>query len=115
MKLWFTKKIEQLQAENAALGRDIQYARNQRALTEAVNKELHARMDTCCNLHKELQEMLEDRTTESDNFRVEANDLRVTTAALNQENADLVYQLELYRSVLKQLNVPVKLPARSKQ
>jgi hypothetical protein len=35
--------------------------------------------------------------------------------ALNQENADLVYRLELYESVLRQLRVPVSLPARKKQ
>jgi hypothetical protein len=67
------------------------------------------------------QKEIDRLTEENENFRrvmiqadILARQKQDCAIALNQENADLAYRLELYESVLASLRIPVTLPARKK-
>jgi flagellin-specific chaperone FliS len=73
--------------------------------------------DCCRSAIERCAEAIEDLNARDQEVNSLARQLQASNElneALNRENADLVYQLDLYRSVLNQLRVNVTLPARKK-
>jgi len=61
-----------------------------------------------------LNDAYADAANELAEQTAELVEQRATNEALNRENADLIYQIDLYRSVLKQMRLTLDLPARKK-
>ena len=109
------------QATITNLRADLTYARDQWVSNEKLYR---AEQELRLCLEKDLDAALRrarDATERANRFQISADSLEEDLTqthdinlALADESRDLVRQLELYKAVLGQLCVPVKLPAKRK-